>query len=688
MGHANIYILNNTDSPADVYLYHAQLGLDPGLINTACAAFPGLASMTQSPTSLAVSWDDTIVADYWGVMISVSGGSRPGVYVTAPHPLDPRYYRESLLEDLGGDDGSSPVFTVDWDTFNIKLISNGSHHDPVPMMPVGPYSPVTNVFVLMLENHSFDNILGLSGISGITPPGPQDCNSYNGNSYCVNGMAPVSMASDPGHEFLDVVKQLCGPNVAYTGPSYPGPIDMSGFAASYATTTDEDTPPPPPADIGQIMACFGAGEIKSLLPSTYNLASNYVVCDSWFSSLPGPTWPNRFFLHLASSEGLNYSPSIEQIGSWEIDGVNSSNSSFPGASSIFDSLNTAGIPYAIYQDLNGPISGSIALVTALKGIDQGIEVTGLYPDLLFNGLAADLQRPYPYRYTFIEPNYGDSADNTYEGGSSQHPMDSATSGDALIGYIYGTLAKSPLWRSSVLIITYDEHGGFYDHVVPPGNAVPPGDALNPAILPPNDGGLYKPFDFRQLGVRVPAVVVSPLIANTPQVDHTTYDHTSVLATIEKVLGLSNLTARDRAASDLTRLWQPSGAVPEAAKQAFVPKPPLQAPAPPPARLPLSPDAAAERSARLQRPLPPSGNLIGFISLALKAELNLGKWTPEERAAMIARVKAIKTRAEADDYINQVAGKIKVAAATRKSERETLLSDVAAAKRKTGKTRNE
>ncbi len=320
-------------------------------------------------------------------------------------------------------------------------------------------------------------------------------------------------------------------------------------------------------------------------------------------------------------------------------------------------------------------------MTSLKGIDQGTTVTSLYPDLIYNGLAADLQRPYPYRYTFIEPNYGDSADSTFEGGSSQHPMDNASSGDALIGYIYSTLTNFPLWASSVLIITYDEHGGFYDHVVPPGNATAPGDAINPVMLPPNDSGLYKPFDFQQLGVRVPAIIVSPLIAGGPQIDHTIYDHTSVLATIETILGLSNLTARDAAASALTHLWQPSGAAPEAAKTASVPEPPM----PPPTRLPLSPEAAAERAARLQQPLPESGNLIGLVGLALKAELNLGKWTPEERAAMIAKVKALKTRAEADDYMTQVAAKLRVAAATRKSERESLFSAVAAAKRKTGKT---
>jgi len=146
-----------------------------------------------------------------------------------------------------------------------------------------------------------------------------------------------------------------------------------------------------------------------------------------------------------------------------------------------------------------------------------------------------------------------------------------------------------------------------------------------------------------------------------------------------------LTARDGAANTLTHLWQPSGMTAEARKTGSVPKPPATVPAPPAARAPLSPEAAAVRMARLQRPLPESGNLLGLVGLALKAELKLGRWTPEERAAMIARVKALKTRAEADAYMTEVDAKLRIAAATRKTERESTFSAVAAAKKKTGKT---
>src|SRR5262249_42533801 len=143
-------------------------------------------------------------------------------------------------------------------------------------------------------------------------------------------------------------------------------------------------------------------------------------------------------------------------------------------------------------------------------------------------LVSDLQGDYPYQYTFIEPNYGDLTSGTYEGGSSQHPMDSVANGEQLIQTIYEAIRSSKVWDSSLLIIIYDEHGGFYDSFAP-GAAVPPDDGS------PGTYNQYG-FNFAQLGVRVPAVVVSPWIAQGT-VDHTTYDHSSVPATIESLFGL-------------------------------------------------------------------------------------------------------------------------------------------------------
>src|SRR5207253_3461968 len=152
---------------------------------------------------------------------------------------------------------------------------------------------------------------------------------------------------------------------------------------------------------------------------------------------------------------------------------------------------------------------------------------------------------YPYRYTFIEPSYGNILNNTYMGGTSQHPLDDVTGGERLIKETYEALRKSPLWKNSLLIITWDEHGGFYDHVAPPA-AVPPGDE------PKNRNTNQWGFKFDRYGVRVPAVVVSPLIQKN-SIDHRLYDHSSIPATIEKLFGLKALTQRDANANNLTPL---------------------------------------------------------------------------------------------------------------------------------------
>jgi phospholipase C len=332
------------------------------------------------------------------------------------------------------------------------------------------------------------------------------------------------MTADPGHEFLDVVEQLAGTGATYPpGGPYPA-IDMSGFAANYATTTDENTTPPTPDHIGDIMLGF---DTASQLPTSYALATSFALCDQWFSSIPGPTWPNRMFVHAASSAGLDHSPSTTQIATWE----SVSGFTFPHGS-LYDALNASGLQWRIYNDntdaysdnpQNGSALGAIPQVSALKGVTL-LDVNSL------THFASDLQGPYPYQYTFIEPNYGDITADTYVGGSSQHPMDDVYGGEGLIKAVYEAIRNSPLWSTSLLIVTYDEHGGFYDSVAPP------------AATPPNDGSgsTYNQYDFAfdRLGVRVPAIVVSPLI-EAGVVDHTVYDHSSVPATMERLFGFGH-----------------------------------------------------------------------------------------------------------------------------------------------------
>src|SRR5215472_4505352 len=158
---------------------------------------------------------------------------------------------------------------------------------------------VRNVCVLVLENRSFDHMLGFSAITGFdaatgTPTavdgldGTQS-NEYQGQTYKVSCPAPDTMPVDPGHEFADVLMQLCGPLAAYAPHKYP-PMNNSGFVVDYA-----ESPSPEEGkasgNYGDIMRCLSPEQ----LPVLNTLAREFAVCDHWHSSMPGPTWPKPIF---------------------------------------------------------------------------------------------------------------------------------------------------------------------------------------------------------------------------------------------------------------------------------------------------------------------------------------------------------------------------------------------------------
>jgi phospholipase C len=255
----------------------------------------------------------------------------------------------------------------------------------------------------------------------------------------------------------------------------------------------------------------------------------------------------------------------------------------------------------------------------------------------------DLQGDYPYQYTFIEPNYGDTINNTYENGSSQHPIDGVARGEQLIQTVYEAIRNSGVWESSLLIITYDEHGGFYEYFAPPGVAQ--------GVVAPDDNSSNKynesGFTFTQLGVRVPSVIISPWI--NAQVDHTVYDHSSVLKTVEELFGLQSLTARDSNANNVVHLISST-------LRTDCPTS-LGRPAPEPVRPAIT---AAHQMIRDQQPLEDRGNHIGFLGIALKTDLEMSRGTPAERAALMAKAQSIKTRGEARAYIQSVITRAKAA----------------------------
>jgi phospholipase C len=485
---------------------------------------------------------------------------------------------------------------------------------------------IQNVFVLMLENRAFDHMLGYSGITGTDAASGQptqinglagtESNTYNGQPFGVSPSAGFVMPADPGHEFTNVLEQLCGSGSSYPpGGPYP-PIVNSGFVASYVATGGQDRP-------GEIMKCF----TPTSLPVLHALAREFVVCDNWHASMPGPTWPNRLFVHAASSGGLDHSPTSAEIVLWEaLNGFTFQNGT------IFDAMKAKNISRRLYAGDDFP------MVSALKGI----VLADIRPYYLF---AQDIgQSNYPFSYTFIEPSYNLLTD--YKGSTSQHPLDDVTRGEMLIKATYEAIRNSPRWNKSLLIITWDEHGGFYDHAVPP-----------PAIAPGDTEAAHNKFGFTfdQYGPRVPAIIVSPLIPRN-LVDHRLYDHASIPATLEAIFGLNALTKRDAAANNLTSLVSLS--IPRTDAPATLPAPAQSGLTALPNFAGPDPIAGLAEQPPASRPLDGvnDGNLPGVLHAALRSDLALSP--PEQRPQILAHVSSLKNRAEASRYLHKVKQKIR------------------------------
>ncbi len=491
-------------------------------------------------------------------------------------------------------------------------------------------SALKHIFVLMLENRSFDHMLGFSGITGSDAETGQptvidgltgtESNSFHDETFTVSADAKFRMPHDPGHSFDAQLIQFCGYGSEYPpGGPYP-PIDNSGFATSYGLGVDRD-----PADAMR-------GFTETQLPFLHQLAREFVVCDRWFASHPGHTWPNRVFVHAATSGGMDMEPSYSDIANWMLN-------PFAGLElahgTIYDRLNDAGHKYRLYA------GDSFPMVATLDGISRTFDIDE------FEDFAEDLHDSSfeAVRVIHIEPDY--DTFNDFANGNSQHPDSDVRHGDLLIKKTYEAIRNSPLWEHSMLIITWDEHGGFYDHVAPPA-AISPGDPQA------DDVTNHHKFAFDQLGGRVPAVVVSPLIPKN-LVDHRVYDHTSVLATIERAYGLQPLTDRDLHAKSLTTLIRLNEARTDS-----------------PTRLetPAGYEIPSERTVMDQASLAApadNGTLPGFLHSAVAQDLEISD--PAQHDAIRARLQAIKTRSEAFGYMRDVATRMAAKRQQARDERD-------------------
>ncbi len=484
-------------------------------------------------------------------------------------------------------------------------------------------SLIEHLFVLMLENRAFDHMLGFSGITGldaVTGDSTQidgltgsEFNNFNGSVYRVRAGADNVMPVDPGHEFTNVLVQLCGAGATYAaGETYPA-INNTGFVASYAASGGA-------ADPGEVMKCFAPAQ----LPILVALAQEFAVCDNWHASMPGPTWPNRMFAHAASSGGLDHSPTTEEIVEWEtIGGFRFK------AGSIFDALKKKCVSRRLYAGDDFP------MVAALKGIS-------LSDIRHYGNLAGDLAQPtYPYSYVFVEPSY--DVLNEYKNSTSQHPLTDVTLGEGLIKETYEAIRNSPHWNSSVLIITWDEHGGFYDHAIPQ-SVVAPGDTQ------PQDKHNQFGFTFEQYGPRVPAIVISPLVPKNV-IDHRLYDHASIPATIESFFGVDALTERDAKANCLDALLSLNA--PRTDTPTTLPSPATVGAGPAVMNM-MVPDLSMTVAARPNETVD-QGTLPVILHSALRQDLEM---SPEQRTVILQRVRSIKTREQARQYLAEVQKKIR------------------------------
>lgn len=370
-----------------------------------------------------------------------------------------------------------------------------------------------HIVVLMMENRSFDHMLGFAGtptwkIDGLT--GQEANRDSTGEIARVSNDARYSgdFTPDPGHSLYDTLTQLYG---SATTPVTQDP-KMEGFILSYEGKTHN------PGNAQRIMRCFAPDKV----PVLTQLAREFAVCDRWFSSIPGPTFPNRAYAHGATSVGR-----VDMGVDWR--GM---------SKTIYELLAENNVDSRIYYH-------DSTMAMTFKGLMNQKRYFSLFEDFL-----SDCKNNRLPAYSFVEPRYAngqDPVDNTFFSASDQHPDHNVEQGEILIRDTFNAIWSNQALRESTLfIVVYDEHGGLYDHVKPPSTVNP--DALN---WNGSRNSLDPAFDFTRLGVRVPAVLISPYIpAGT--VDHTLYEHSSIIATACKLL-LKNvagacLTKRDQNAN--------------------------------------------------------------------------------------------------------------------------------------------
>jgi phospholipase C len=367
-----------------------------------------------------------------------------------------------------------------------------------PGLPAPASSGIEHVVVVTMENRSFDHFLGWLP-NAVGQQAGLNFTDKSGASHATH-----SLSGDfTGCPQADPDHTYDGSRVAYDGGK------MDGFLR--AGSND--------------LFSIGYYEEKDI-PFYATLARNYATCDHYFAAILGPTFPNRVFLYAGQTDRTDNSAVI---------------SSLP---TIFDRLADAQVSHNYYYS-------NVPFLTLWA--DQYVGISKLHSDFLAQANDGTLPA-----VSFVDPSYTILDDGT---GNDDHPHADIREGDRFLYDLFETIANGPAWSSTVMVINFDEWGGFFDHVAPP--RAEAANAIDTDIV----GGKTL------LGFRLPVVIASPFSrgdAQNPRISSLVFDHTSVLKLIEWRWGLAPLTPRD-ASGDINNLAyalnfnQPQTAVPSVPK---------------------------------------------------------------------------------------------------------------------------
>jgi phospholipase C len=382
---------------------------------------------------------------------------------------------------------------------------------------------------LMLENHTYDNVLGARKLMESLPGDGLVAGMQNPDA--AGGMVPIHEAA---------VADLCVPDPPHDWDRSHAQFNggaMDGFVKQY----NEDLGM---TGLTQVMEYL----TRTHVPVTWALADKYTTCDRWFASVMGPTLPNRAYWHTATSFGLKDNSAVlnkfaavpvptiyNRLQDKNIDWVY-----YFGSVPVAAALGNPG-PYQLDLGANDGKTGKIRKFAGYPD-DPGDPTGQFFKDCLAGKLPP---------VTYIDPYFGN-------GGNDDHPPTHPIMAQSLIAAVYTALAKSPLWKHTMLVITYDEHGGYFDHVPPP-------------MTTDDTATAFGVDGFEQMGFRVPALVIGPY-AKKGYVSSVQYDHTSALKELQVAFGLDPLNVRMDMANDLSdcidmdRLakgdWEPPIEIPE------------------------------------------------------------------------------------------------------------------------------